>query len=147
MSNHIARKQQVVRLRISEHRRAQANLAEAQSDLARLTNLSERLNRLRADLEVTRGLKSGNDLRMTGEMAARLDLAREALNAPVLAAAERRTELNRATVRAGACEDAAARMLETAQRADAHDAERRRDATHIHRPNALRMRLVNGEIS
>lgn len=144
MTDRISRKQQLVRLRGSEHRRTQARLAQAQSDLSRLIDLSERLGRLRLELAVSEGSAVGSDFRMMGEMADRLDQARAALEQPMQAAADRHLGLARDTGIAAAREDAAARQLQKEVQQTAVDVDRRRDAAAIHRASRLRLRLVAG---
>ncbi len=145
MTDRISRKQQLVRLRGSEHRRTQARLAQAQSDLSRLIDLSERLSRLRLELAVSEGAAVGGEFRMIGEMADRLDQARAALEQPMQAAADLQDVLMRDTGIAAAREDAAARQLRSEVQQAAIAAERRRDAAAIHRPGRMRLRLVAGE--
>lgn len=146
MSDQISRKQQFVRLRGSEHRRTQARLAQAQSDLTRLMDLSDRLGRLRMELAVSEGTSVGNDFRMMGEMAARLDLARAALDQPMRAATDLHSTLIRDTGVAAAREDAAARMLKRDMHRAAVETEQRRDAAHIHRQGGMRLRIVTGGV-
>lgn len=146
MSDPISRKQQFVRLRGSEHRRTQARLAQAQSDLSRLMDLSDRLGRLRMELAVSEGTTVGNDFRMMGEMAARLDLARAALDEPMRAATDRHGTLACDMGIAAAREDAAVRLLKRDMHRAAIDAEQRRDAAHIHRQGGMRLRIVTGGV-
>jgi hypothetical protein len=147
MQNRIIRKKQLVRLRGSEHRMAQARLAQAQSDLARLNDLSDRLSRLRRELAVSEREAAGNELRMMGEMSARLDLARAALEQPIQAAAEQMDQRSRDTGMAAARKDAAAQLLDRETRQAAQDAELRRDAAHIHTPGRMRLRVVSGGVA
>lgn len=144
MTDRVSRKQQLVRLRGCEHRRTQARLAQAQSDLSRLINLSDRLGKLRLELAVSEGAVSGSDFRMVGEMADRLDLARAALEQPMQAAADLHQALARDTGIAAAREDTATRQLHIEVQQAALDTERRRDAARIHSPSRMRLRLVAG---
>ncbi|MDX2208916.1 MAG: hypothetical protein SFV20_01005 [Sphingopyxis sp.] len=144
MTNRISRKQQLVRLRGCEHRRTQARLAQAQSDLSRLIDLSARLDRLRRELAVSEHQAVGSDFRMVGEMADRLDLARAALEQPVQAAADLHAMLARDTGIAAAREDAATRQLALEEQQAASAAEHFRDANRIHRPAGMRLRLIAG---
>ena len=144
MTDRISRKQQLVRMRGCEHRRTQARLAQAQSDLSRLINLSERLGKLRLELAVSEGTVSGRDFRMVGEMADRLDLARAALEQPMQAAADLHQALSRDTGIAAAREDTATRELQVEVQQAALETERRRDAAQIHAPSRMRLRLVAG---
>lgn len=144
MTDRITRKQQLVRLRGCEHRRTQARLAQAQSDLSRLMSLSERLGQLRRELAVSRDNASGLDFRMVGEMAARLDHAREALEQPMQAAAELQHMLARDTGIAAARRDTATRELQSDRHQAVIVSERRRDMANVPCASRMRLRLVAG---
>jgi hypothetical protein len=144
MTDRVSRQQQLVRLRGCEHRRAQVRLAQAQADLSRLINLSERLGQLRCELAVSEGAGAGRDFRMIGEMASRLDLARASLEQPMQAAADLQRAVTRETGIAAAREDTATRQLHTEVQQAGRNAENRRDAASIHNPGRMRLRLVTG---
>lgn len=145
MNDAVTRKKHLVRLRHSDQRRTQARLAQAQNDLARLADLSERLVQLRAGLAASRDLSTGHQMRMIGEMTARLDLARAALDAPLLAAAGRCSSCEQDSVRASVRHDMAEQMFEAAQLAHAREQQLRRDAAVVRPRGPVRLKLVGGD--
>ncbi|HRE36375.1 MAG TPA: hypothetical protein PK217_15025, partial [Sphingopyxis terrae] len=62
MTARTARRKRIIRVRTVEHQMAEANLARANGELASLVELSRRLEALRADLAVARGVVAGRAL-------------------------------------------------------------------------------------
>ncbi len=84
MTARTARRKRIIRVRTVEHQMAEANLARANGELASLVELSRRLEALRADLAVARGVVAGRALNTVGELGMRLDMAKENLATPLV---------------------------------------------------------------
>ena len=102
MTARTARRKRIIRVRTVEHQMAEANLARANGELASLVELSRRLEALRADLAVARGVVAGRALNTVGELGVRLDMAKENLATPLVNASARRNIVS-ASSRLPAC--------------------------------------------
>src|SRR3546814_20901158 len=83
MNARTARRKRIIRVRSVEHQQAEANLARANGELANLVELAKRLETLRVDLAMAKGAVAGRALNTIGELAMRLDMAKENLSAPL----------------------------------------------------------------
>ena len=146
MNTATARRKRIIRVRSVEHQMAEAKLARAQGELANLVELSQRLERLRADLAVAKGEIQGRAMNSVGELGMRLDMARESLVAPMETASQRRDHMGQLARHAMMKEESAQRLYERTRKADEADMERRLDANRPHRRTLMSMRLMKGGI-
>jgi hypothetical protein len=142
-----ARRKRIIRVRSVEHQMAEAKLARAQGELANLVELSQRLEALRADLAVAKGVISGRAMNSVGELAMRLDMAKESLIAPMQNASQRRDQAGKVAQLALVKEESAQRLYERTRKSEEVEAERRRDANRPHRPRAMSLRLMKGGLA
>jgi hypothetical protein len=142
-----ARRKRIIRVRSVEHQMAEAKLARAQGELANLVELSQRLEALRADLAVAKGVISGRAMNSVGELAMRLDMAKESLIAPMQSASQRRDQAGKVAQLALVKEESAQRLYERTRKSEEVEAERRRDANRPHRPRAMSLRLMKGGLA
>src|SRR3546814_12976491 len=82
MTTRTARRKRIIRVRSVEHQLAEANLARANGELANLVELAKRLAKLRVDMAMAKGAVAGRALNTIGELAMRLDLAKEKHSPP-----------------------------------------------------------------
>lgn len=132
----LARRKRMIRIRAVEHRAAQARLAKAQGDLSDLARLASRLESLRSDLNVGTGAVQGMALNSLGEMAMRLEAAREQLKNPINDAREHRDDMTAIQRGAHAREESASRLYDRSRAAAEFARERAADA------NAPRLRRM-----
>ena len=144
MNARTARRKRIIRVRTVEHQMAEANLARANGELASLVELSRRLEALRADLAVARGVVAGRALNTVGELGVRLDMAKENLVAPLVNASSRRDQAGVVAQSAMVKEESAVRLYERSRLSDAREQERRTDANRPHRRRAMSLRLLDG---
>ena len=144
MNARTARRKRIIRVRTVEHQLAEANLARANGELASLVELSRRLEALRADLAVARGVVAGRALNTVGELGMRLDMAKENLVAPLVNASSRRDQAGVVAQSAMVKEESAVRLYERSRLSDAREQERRTDANRPHRRRAMSLRLLDG---
>lgn len=142
-----ARRKRIIRVRSVEHQMAEAKLARATGELANLVELSQRLEALRADLAVAKGVITGRAMNSVGELAMRLDVAKESLIAPMQNAANRRDQAGKVAQLAHMKEESAQRLYDRSRKAEEVEAERRRDANRPHRPRAMSLRLMKGGLA
>lgn len=145
MTRPLTRDERFTLLRTSERRWAEANLAKAQADLARLADLSQRLDGLRRTMGHAIGAAHSLDLQLVGEMSDHLLRARGALDAPMQAAAQTRDQKMTAVQHATARQEGLESHLCEARRAAQRAAEIRADAVRIARRSVRGLRLVGGE--
>jgi hypothetical protein len=146
MSRTPTRDQRFVMLRNCERRRAEAVLAKTQADLARLSTLSVRLEKLRRNMVPTERETTACDLKLINEMSDQLLRARSALDAPLEAAAKMRDRQLSLVHQAKAKEEnAEGRLLEARKRAQFAE-EMREDANRVSARCGVRLRLVRGEV-
>lgn len=141
-----ARRKRIIRVRSVEHQMAEANLARANGELANLVELSQRLESLRSDLAVAKGMIAGRAMNSVGELAMRLDMAKESLVTPMQNASSRRDQMNHLAQRAMMKEESAQRLYDRTRKADEVEMERRRDANRPHRPGGMSLRLMKGGV-
>ena len=139
-----ARRKRIIRVRTVEHQMAEANLARANGELASLVELSRRLEALRADLAVARGVVAGRALNTVGELGMRLDMAKENLATPLVNASARRDEMGVLAQSALMKEESAVRLYERSRKSAEVEMERRADANRPHRRRTMSLRLVEG---
>ena len=132
MTARTARRKRIIRVRTVEHQMAEANLARANGELASLVELSRRLEALRADLAVARGVVAGRALNTVGELGMRLD------------ASARRDEMGVLAQSALMKEESAVRLYERSRKSAEVEMERRADANRPHRRRTMSLRLVEG---
>lgn len=132
-------------LRSSERRLAEAGLATAQADLARLTALSQRIEQLRRTMHQAVGATRTLDLHLMGEMADHLLRASGALEAPIQAAEYLRNHRSAEVARTTARETGLQTRLDEARRAADRAAEFRADANRISAQRGPKLRLVGGD--
>lgn len=142
-----ARRKRIIRVRSVEHQMAEAKLARAKGELANLVELSQRLEALRADLAVAKGVISGRAMNSVGELAMRLDMAKESLVAPMQNASHRRDQAGKVAQLALVKEESAQRLYDRTRKAEEVETERRRDANRPHRPRAMSLRLMKGGLA
>ena len=139
MTTRTARRKRIIRVRSVEHQMAEANLARANGELANLVELAKRLETLRVDLAMAKGEVAGRALNSIGELAMRLDMAKENLTAPMSHASARR---------AMAKEESAVRLYERGRKSAEQEMERRSDANRPHRARGgMQLRLIEGGIA
>ena len=143
MTARTARRKRIIRVRTVEHQMAEANLARANGELASLVELSRRLEALRADLAVARGVVAGRALNTVGELGMRLDMAKENLATPLVNASARRDEMGVLAQSALMKEESAVRLYERSRKSAEVEMERRADANRPHR-RTMSLRLVEG---
>ena len=141
-----ARRKRIIRVRSVEHQLAEANLARANGELANLVELSQRLENLRADLAMAKGIIAGRAMNSMGELAMRLDMAQESLVTPMQHASSRRDQMNQLAQRAMMKEESAQRLYDRTRKAEEVEMERRRDANRPHRRGAMSLRLMKGGV-
>ena len=144
MTARTARRKRIIRVRTVEHQMAEANLARANGELASLVELSRRLEALRADLAVARGVVAGRALNTVGELGMRLDMAKENLATPLVNASARRDEMGVLAQSALMKEESAVRLYERSRKSAEAEQERRDDANRPHRRRTMSLRLVEG---
>ena len=144
MTARTARRKRIIRVRTVEHQMAEANLARANGELASLVELSRRLEALRADLAVARGVVAGRALNTVGELGVRLDMAKENLATPLVNASARRDEMGVLAQSALMKEESAVRLYERSRKSEVQEQERRSDANRPHRRRAMSLRLIDG---
>jgi hypothetical protein len=132
----LGRRKRMIRIRAVEHRAAQARLAKAQGDLSDLARLASRLEMLRSDLAVGAGTVQGMALKSLGEMAMRLEAAREQLKSPINDALDHRDEMTTIQRGAHAREESASRLYDRSRASADRARERAADA------NAPRLRRM-----
>lgn len=147
MNAALARRKRIIRVRSVEHQLAEANLARANGELANLVELSQRLEALRTDLAVAKGVIAGRAMNSVGELAMRLDMARESLVAPMQSASHRRDQAGQRAQSAMVKEESAQRLYDRSRKSEEAEAERRRDANRSHRPRAMSLRLMKGGLA
>ncbi|PKP97864.1 MAG: hypothetical protein CVT74_12790 [Alphaproteobacteria bacterium HGW-Alphaproteobacteria-13] len=147
MNARTARRKRIIRVRSVEHQMAEANLARANGELANLVELAQRLETLRVDLAMAKGAVAGRALNSIGELAMRLDMAKENLAAPLAGASERRDQMGAIAQSAMVKEESAVRLYEQSRRSAQAEMERRSDANRPHRRRAMSLRLVDGGAS
>ncbi|SKB41633.1 hypothetical protein [Sphingopyxis flava] len=148
MTTRTARRKRIIRVRSVEHQMAEANLARANGELANLVELAKRLETLRVDLAMAKGEVAGRALNSIGELAVRLDMAKENLTAPLSHASARRDQLGALARRAMAKEESAVRLYERGRKSAEQEMERRSDANRPHRPRGgMQLRLIEGGIA
>lgn len=147
MNPALARRKHIIRVRAIEHQMAEANLARATGELANLVELSQRLEALRADLAVAKGVIAGRAMNSVGELAMRLDMAKESLVAPMQNASNRRDQAGQRAQSAMVKEESAQRLYDRSRKSEEIEAERRRDANRPHRPRAMSLRLMKGGLA
>lgn len=147
MNPALARRKHIIRVRAIEHQMAEANLARANGELANLVELSQRLETLRADLAVAKGVIAGRAMNSVGELAMRLDMAKESLVAPMQNASNRRDQAGQRAQSAMVKEESAQRLYDRTRKSEEAEAERRRDANRPHRPRAMSLRLMKGGLA
>ncbi len=148
MTTRTARRKRIIRVRSVEHQMAEANLARANSELANLVELGKRLETLRADLAVAKGAVAGRALNTVGELAMRLDVAKENLTTPLSQASERRDRMSALAQSAMVKEESALRLYESSRKSAEAEMERRSDANRPHRPRAgMRLRMIDGGLA
>ena len=141
-----ARRKRIIRVRSVEHQMAEANLARANGELANLVELSQRLESLRSELAVAKGMIAGRAMNSVGELAMRLDMAKESLVTPMQNASNRRDQMNQLAQRAMMKEESAQRLYDRTRKADEEEMERRRDANRPHRRGGMNLRLMDGGV-
>jgi len=144
MTARTARRKRIIRVRTVEHQMAEANLARANGELASLVELSRRLEALRADLAVARGVVAGRALNTVGELGVRLDMAKENLATPLVNASARRDEMGVLAQSALMKEESAVRLYERSRKSAEDEMERPADANRLHRRRSRSRRLVEG---
>lgn len=142
-----ARRKRIIRVRTVEHQLAEASLARANGELANLVELAKRLETLRVDLAMAKGAVAGRALNSIGELAMRLDMAKENLTAPLSSASARRDEAGARAQSAMAREESAVRLYERSRKHAEVEAERRSDANRPHRRRTMSLRLIDGGIA
>ncbi|MBB5704924.1 hypothetical protein [Sphingopyxis panaciterrulae] len=148
MTTRTARRKRIIRVRSVEHQMAEANLARANGELANLVELAKRLETLRVDLAMAKGAVAGRALNTIGELAMRLDMAKENLTAPLDRASAHRDQMGVLAQRAMVKEESAVRLYERSRKAAEQDMERRDDANRPHRARGgMRLRLIDGGLS
>ena len=147
MTARTARRKRIIRVRSVEHQMAEANLARANGELANLVELSKRLETLRVDLAMAKGAVAGRALNSIGELAMRLDMAKENLVAPLAGASQRRDQMGVIAQSAMVKEESAVRLYERSRMAAQAEMERRSDANRPHRRRAMSLRLIDGGAS
>src|SRR3546814_20003340 len=106
----------IIRVRSVEHQLAEANLARANGELANLVELAKRLETLRVDLAMAKGAVAGRALNTIGELAMRLDMAKENLSAPLDRANAHRDQMGVLAQRALVKEESALRLYRSEER-------------------------------
>src|SRR5690606_4199773 len=130
-----------------EHQMAEANLNRANGELTNLLELSRRLEALRADLAIAKGVITGRAMNSVGELGMRLDMARESLIAPTQKASQRCDQAGQRAQSAMVKEESAQRLYDRSRKSEEAEAERRRDANRPHRPRAMSLRLMKGGLA
>jgi hypothetical protein len=136
------RTQRLLALRAAERRTAEKSLAQAQANLARLTDLSTRLDLLRGTMAPASAAGTALDLRLISAMADQLFQARSALDAPMQAAAALHRDSMVTAQRADARERRLEQHIDAARQAEARAEEQRRDSRRISMRPGARLRLV-----
>lgn len=128
MTTRSARRERLVRMRTIEHRVAALRLASADTELANLTQIAARLEKLRNSLGVNVGLRNGVELHAIAEMSLRLEQAHVGIEAPLDDAQARRSQFLAHRISAQRREDGASKLLAKAKNEEVVNYERRTDA-------------------
>src|SRR3546814_1294866 len=95
---------------------------------------------------MAKGAVAGRALNTIGELAMRLDMAKENLSAPLDRANAHRDQMGVLAQRALVKEESALRLYERSRKAAEQDMERRDDANRPHRARGgMRLRLIRSE--
>lgn len=86
MKARVAKRQRIARVRRIQHDLASAAAARAENQVTMLENSAERLMQLRQSLTAGQGMSSGATLANLGELAMRLDAARNGLSDAIASA-------------------------------------------------------------
>jgi len=125
MKDVIRRRERVARVRRVQHLQAAAQAAQAEGRVASLENSDARLVQLRTSLDLAPGLLSGAALSNVGELAMRLDQAREGLTDAIRSARASALHLAALRLEARIRQESAERLGEQAQAAFDEARERR----------------------
>lgn len=140
MTNVIRQRQRIVRVRRIQHNLAASAAAEAAGHVQMLEINRERLARMRSELRPGEGLTSGAALARMGELAMRLDSARQGLGRTIDSARSVAALRETARLSARRGQESAEKLQQAAIGAAERLAERR-----PLRSGRLRTRLQDGE--
>lgn len=135
MKQLVRKRERVVRVRHVQHLQASAQAAQAEGRVATLEANAARLVSLRGSLTPAPGASFAAALSNAGELAMRLDAARESLTPAIRDAQASADRLGAARLEARIRQESAERLGERAQAAYAEWRERKRATPHRRRPN------------
>jgi hypothetical protein len=124
------RRARILRLRIIECRIAKARLAGADQAIVNLAGISARLDAFGSSLCVAKGSNNGQALLVATEMTSRLEMASQAMAAPIAEAQTRRAECKEFHIKSHQKQEGAQKLYDKAAREEA--------AAHILRSDANR---------
>jgi hypothetical protein len=124
------RRARILRLRIIECRIAKARLAGADKAIINLAGINARLDAFGASLCAAKGSNNGQALLVAAEMTSRLEMASQAMAAPIAEAQTRRAECIEFHIKSHQKQEGAQKLYDKAAREEA--------AAHILRSDANR---------
>lgn len=125
MSAALKQRARIARVRRLQHGIAASHAAEATGQLRSLEHSSERIARMRSELNASEGATSGAWLSASGELAMRLDSARLGLAANIDAARRQAAAREQARLHARREQESADRLSQAAAREASQAAEQR----------------------
>jgi hypothetical protein len=124
------RRARILRLRIIECRIAKVRLAGADQAIVNLAGINARLDAFGSSLCIAKGSNNGQALLVAAEMALRLEMASQAMAAPLAEAQTRRAECTEFHIKSHQKQQGAQKLYDKAARQEA--------AAHILRSDANR---------
>ncbi len=125
MSAAVKQRARIARVRRLQHGLAASSAAEAAGQLRNLEVSRERLARMRSDLDSAEGSTSGAWLSAAGELAMRLDAARQGLTGSIDAARKVAAAREQARLQARRKQESAEKLQQAAARAAIEAADNR----------------------
>ncbi len=132
------RRARILRLRIIECRIAKVRLAGAGQAIVNLAGINARLDAFASNLCIAKGSTYGQALLAVAEMTSRLEMASQAMTAPIAAAQTRRAECVEFHIKSHQKQEGAQKLYDNASRQEAAAYILRSDAN---RPFRKRTRI------
>jgi len=129
----VQRRERIARVRRVQHLQAAAHAAQADARVASLETSESRLTELRHSLTLEPGVFSGATLSNAGELAMRLDTARQGLTEAIVAARASAAQFAALRLEARIRQESAERLEEQAQTAFDELRERRSPSGRLRR--------------
>jgi hypothetical protein len=134
MTTSAEQRSRIVRIRATQQRIAEQELAHALRDARHLDSIAERIDALSRQNSVATGSTNGFSLAAMSEMAVRLESGRQSMAGPMDRALGQIDQRQAKSVRARLETEGAQRLFEKALRASAIQTEQRESAAQCFRP-------------